>query len=355
MNEVENQTIIEKFLKHKQEFSRSKREDGITKESLQRYRSALTLLSNNLNKPFKEATQQDILNHLSEYKQRTKNFRITLFREFYQWLFNLEDTDPLPDCIRKVKIRTIEIDEIKYREKIVTETEYNLLMDNCTKPMYKAIIEALWCFGSRKNGIRSLLVKDVTFDGVFTKIVIREDKTQPREVVYKGRCEHLLKWKESLCPLRDDPNAPLFVSRKNPGDFNEHYEQVCEDYIYDMLKRMCERSGLRQIKPHDFRHTCATRLLKDGVPTTHVCSQLGWKKNTAMVKVYDHNSVKDYQDYLMKKSQGNDVKPTYELLEKQKKDLEGKYQKQVSSLQDQMKEMRDDMEKLMRKIMIMEK
>jgi len=328
----ENQTIIEAFLKHKQQNTKSKRENGISENSLHVYALALGTLSKDIDKPFKEATQEDILKHLEKYKQKTKNFKISLYHELYRFLFNLEDTDTLPDCIRKIKSRNFEIDEVKYREKLVTPEEYNLLLETCERPIHKAILEALWCFGSRKAGIQSLLVKDVSFDGVFTKLTIREDKTQPRDVVYKGRCEHLLKWVESLCPNKDTPDSPLFVTC-----IHGQYKPIADDYINGMLERLTERAGIKKhVRPHDVRHTVATRLLQEGTPTTHVCSQMGWKKNTAMLKIYDHNGSQEYQNYLLTSSQTN-AKPTYELLLTQKKELQTVHETQIQLLNERLK------------------
>ena len=313
-------------------------------KSVDIYRRTLGYLNDSINKPFKEATEDEIFKHLDKYKPRTRNFHIVLFREFYRFIFGLEDTDPLPNCIRKIKPRIIDINEVEYRKKVVTSEEYNLMLENCSNPLHKALLEAHWCFGSRKNALQSLLVGSVSFDGTFTRVIITEDKTDPREIAYKGRCEHLLKWRESLCPTRNNSDAPLFVVHKNNETEGkksyevdgEIYEQIKEDYAYDVFARVTKKAGLKHITSHDFRHTCATRLLKEGIPTTHVCSQLGWKKNTAMLKVYDHNNTKDYEDWLLQNSQTN-VKPTYQLLEKQKEELESKHGKELQSLNERLK------------------
>jgi integrase len=344
---LENQTLIEKYLKDKQSFNNnSKREKGISEQTLIVYRRTLMSFDKSINKPFEQTTQDDILNHLQNYKPRTRNFHIVLLREFYRHIFNLEDTDPLPNCIRKIKPRTIEIDEIKYREKVVTPEEYNLLLENCVNPMWKAILEAYWCIGSRKMGVQMMLVKDVSYDGSCTHITIREDKTQPREVIYPDRCENLLKWKETLCPNRNNPDAPLFVVHKKKD--GEHYEQIKSNYAYDMLMRLCEKAGLRHIKPHDLRHSCATRMLKEGTPTTHVCQTLGWRKNTNMLKVYDHNNVKDYEDWLNRKERT--LKPTYELLAKQKEELQTVHGKEIQTLNERLKRTEDSMSQILEAI-----
>ena len=85
-----------------------------------------------------------------------------------------------------------------------------------------------------------------------------------------------------------------------------------------------------KITPHDFRHTCITNHCKNGTPETHIKSIMGLKKNTEVLRIYDHNKTKAYEEYLRKK--GLETKPTYELLVEQKKTLEEKHQKQIDGI-----------------------
>jgi site-specific recombinase XerD len=343
--ELSNHEAIKEFLKLKLVQNRSTKET-ISDKTLYVYEKLLKQYDIFLGKPFKDATHDDNLKFLQSggknnngYKPKSQNNIIRLLRQFYRWFYDLDECKPLPKCIRNIKPRVIKIDEIKYREKIVTQEEYNLLIENAQMPMQKALIETYWCFGSRKTSIQSLLVGDVSYDGNVTRIIIRNDKEEPREVVYSDRCEHLMKWRESLSPFKDQPGKPLFVTT-----WGGTLHQVKQDYARDMLIRICERAGLRHIHPHMFRHTVTSRMLKEGVPSTHVCTQLGFAKNTTMLKVYDHNTTSDYVEWLNRKQR--QVKPTYDLLEKQKKTLEEKHEKEISELQNKYNEVEDTLQAL---------
>jgi integrase len=235
-------------------------------------------------------TKEDIEDQLDGYKQTTKNQNIIVLRDFFRWLYDLEDGEPLPPCIKNIKPRAIEIDDVKYAERVVTPNEYASLLEHCNKPMHRALIEALWVSGGRKDEIQPLRVGDVSYDGNVTRILIRNSKTQSREIIHPGRAENLLKWTETLCPFVGQKDKPLFVSKLG-GD----YRQIHDRFAWDLLDDLCRRIPMRHIKPHDIRHTCATNYLKNGVPDTHVKTLMGWKKNSSMLRVYDHNGIKDYE------------------------------------------------------------
>jgi site-specific recombinase XerD len=289
----------------------------------------LEYLSDELKKPFKDAKETDIRKHLEKYKPRTQNQRIITFKEFYRWLFNCDENQPSPDCIKKIKPRNITIDDVKYAERVVTPEEYTLLIENCNNPMQKAILECLWITGGRKTGIQEILSDDVSFDGSFTRIKLRIDKVRPREVVHPGRAEHLLKWSETLSPNAGKKGEPLFVHRWRGGCC-----KIEGNYAWILLNRLCKKVGIRHIKTHDLRHSRCTYLLKDGIPETHVKTMLGFSKSTRMFSIYDHNRTKDYEDFLTKKQQT--IRPTYQLLEQQKKALETKHEGEIKNLQEQM-------------------
>lgn len=292
------------------------------------YSLSLKYLNNYLKKhkkSFKDATEKDIENHLKKFNPRTQNQRIIIFRDFYRWIFNLDESEPLPKCIRNIKPKFIEIDDVKHAERVITPEEYNLLLEHCNKPMQRALIEALWVSGGRKAGIQSIRVGDVYYKDGYTHIKIRVSKTKSREVIHSGRAEHLLKWVETLCPYRNQKDKPLFVTLRAGK-----YRQIGSNYAWILLDRLCDRAKIRHIKTHDIRHTVCTNKLKEGVPETHVKTLLGFSKNTNMLRIYDHNQIKDYEDWLNKKKRT--VKPTYQFLEQQKHELEMKYEKEIQEL-----------------------
>lgn len=64
-------------------------------------------------------------------------------------------------------------------------------------------------------------------------------------------------------------DGPLFPGRQGG--------RLTTKAVRDLLKRLARAAGLdpREIHPHRLRHTCATELLRDGAPVTHVAALLG--------------------------------------------------------------------------------
>ncbi len=332
-----NQQLIEQFLKHKQVNNYSRREN-ISPRSIKQYQLGLKYLSEDIKKPFKDATQEDFEQHLGKYAQRTRNQRIALFHNFYRWLYKLDETEPLPKCVRSLRVKHVQIDEIAYRERLVSEEEYHMLLEHAKEPVEKAVLETLWVSGARKDEIKNIQAGDVTFDGRNTKIILRVSKTKSRVYIHQGRAEYLLKWCETLAPNRDKKGMPLFTTT-----YRQKVVPIHDLYAWRVLERICKRAGLRHIKPHDFRHTKCTNMLRSDVQETFVKNQLGFTKDSSMLRVYDHNDETDYENYLNGKT--HDVKPTYQLLEKQKTDLETRHEQELAKVKTELDQMKEEKEK----------
>jgi len=338
---MENNELIEKYFEFKRTTNKS-RKGIISENTLKLYEMNLSFLIKELKgRSFKEATEQDILNIIKGKKPATKNSRLITYRDFYRWLYKLDEHQPLPKFIRRLKPGKIRCDDIEYREKVISENDYEKLLNYAKDPMQKAILEAFWITGGRRMAVQTIKSDGVWYDGEFTHVILWTSKSIAREVIYENRAEHLLLWSESLQPFKGKKGKPLFVVRKKGID-REEYKQINDQYTYVFLNRLAKRAGInRKMTAHDFRHSRCTKMLKDGVPETHVKTLLGFEKNTAMLRIYDHNKLKDYEEWLEDKKQGS--KPTYQLLEKQKKTLEEKHEKEISNLQQEMQKIRTEL------------
>lgn len=175
------------------------------------------------------------------------------------------------------------------------------------------------------------------YDGTFTRVTLWKSKSIPIEVIHTGRAEHLILWSETLQLFKGQEDKPLFaVQYGKDKEGKPIYKQVNDQYAHIILKRICKRANIRHIKPHDLRHTKCTNMLKEGIPETHVKTVLGFTKNTDMLKVYNYNKIKDYEEFL--KAKKLETPPTYELLEKQKKTLENEYGEQIKEIKQRLDE-----------------
>lgn len=77
----------------------------------------------------------------------------------------------------------------------------------------------------------------------------------------------------------------------------EYLEYICVNEIGDLLtpnyvtasfKRLLEVNGLRTIRYHDLRHSCASLLLANGVPMKQIQDWLGHSDFSTTANIYAH-------------------------------------------------------------------
>ena len=73
---------------------------------------------------------------------------------------------------------------------------------------------------------------------------------------------------------------------------NEMGERWKPRYLSDRFKRILEQNGLRRIRFHDLRHTCASLLLANNVPMKKIQEWLGHSDFSTTANIYAHL---DYQ------------------------------------------------------------
>ena len=64
--------------------------------------------------------------------------------------------------------------------------------------------------------------------------------------------------------------------------------------IYSRNNNYCKKAGLRHIRIHDFRHSCASALISASAPITAVSNYLGHSETTETLETYTHLVKKDY-------------------------------------------------------------
>jgi site-specific recombinase XerD len=71
-----------------------------------------------------------------------------------------------------------------------------------------------------------------------------------------------------------------------------HGQPLAYPAVYDLVRRLRRRTGI-DFDPHWWRHTAATRLLRDGVPIEVVSTLLGHADITTTLDVYGHLTAED--------------------------------------------------------------
>ncbi len=67
--------------------------------------------------------------------------------------------------------------------------------------------------------------------------------------------------------------------------------------VYDLVRRLRAKTGI-DFDPHWFRHSMATRLLRDGAPVEVVSKLLGHSSVTLTMRTYGHLTAEDARKVL---------------------------------------------------------
>ncbi len=109
--------------------------------------------------------------------------------------------------------------------------------------------------------------------------------------------------KEKLAVLKEQQESYRMKFKKS---YNKNYtDYVCvdelgnlimPDYITNAFPALLKRNGLRKIRFHDLRHTCASLLLKNGVSMKQIQEWLGHSDFATTANIYSHL---DYNSKIM--------------------------------------------------------
>lgn len=161
---------------------------------------------------------------------------------------------------------------------------------------FKTLFETLYFCGLRRGEMRGLTWKHVNFD--------RKEISVVQNVVnVKGISGH---WSITTPKTRSSirqipiPNK-LLNDLKTLKEETKKYYGFSEDWFVfgdiapihtDMLRRRkksnAEKAGLKEIRIHDFRHSCASLLINNGANIVMVAKYLGHTKIDETLNTYSH-------------------------------------------------------------------
>ena len=201
---------------------------------------------------------------------------------FYKWMLleGMIDRNPC-DTLRPIKFSSAEEDPF-------TDVELEKIRESCKNFRERAMIEFLISTGVRVSELCDMNVEDINFDTKAVRVLHGKGDKERETYINPVARYHMERY---LAERKDNSNA-LFVSKRgrlNPGG------------VRFILKELEERSGVKNIHPHRFRHTFATMLSKAGMPIQHVQQLLGHAKlDTTMVYVsIDMNAIQyEYSKYM---------------------------------------------------------
>lgn len=175
-----------------------------------------------------------------------------------------------------------------------TLEEFKIFMSSADKIFDKLFFNILFYLGLRMSEIRGLKWRDIVDHRLFIKrnVTNRVERHHQVEVA----CKSSSSVRDFLLP---DFLMELFQEFKE----SKRFATSPEDYIFDMNgdglvitetpirvrnEKIAQKSGIRRIKPHEFRHSCATYLFDCGFSIEQVAAWLGHSSPIITYRIYVH-------------------------------------------------------------------
>lgn len=272
-----------------QKFIATKRIEGKSEATLQRYHDTCYLMIHTICKPMHEITTYDLRYYLAAYKSQRGVSNRTLdgirrcFSSFFNWLTS-EGWIGRNPCTALAQIKYTKVVKKPY-----SAPEMERLKQACTSLRDLALIEFLYASGCRVSEVVRLNRSDINF---LTRDAVVLGKGNKERTIYLTPVAlmHLSDYLNS----RTDNNPALFASIKAP------YKRLSKAGIETALKAIGKRAGVDNVHPHRYRRTLATNLLDRGANIQDVAAILGHADlKTTQVYCYisQHNVQAAYRRY----------------------------------------------------------
>jgi site-specific recombinase XerD len=256
----------------------------------------LAIIGEMLDKPFKNATTEDVkrvVHHYesSEYSVWTKHDVKCILKQFYKWL----DGEDYPKIVKWIKTT------IPHKEKplvpesaLLTEDEVNKLIATADHPRNKAILAILGESGARIGEIGNLTIGQIKIDTSGAVLNV-SGKTGRRRLRIISATAYLVKWLD-IHPDNTNPYAPLWV---NIGTKDYHKQMTYEGIRKVLIETFQKADIKKRCNPYIFRHSRASQLARH-LTEFQMNSYFGWIQGSRMPSLYVHISGKDLDEDILR-------------------------------------------------------
>lgn len=225
--------------------------------------------------------------------------------------------------------------------RILTESETKAILSQCQCNRDRAIIEFLRVTGCRGHEMLNVLIDDVDLDN--KRIYFRKTKARVRwKTVFENGVKKRVHEGSDIIPrysfLDDEAVSSLRIyinerkeeTGKGSGIvlFNvDQSDSKDARTVRNIVKRLAKAANIhdwKDIHPHSFRHTAATKMIAKNFPTPFIKKTMGWSERSRTFETtYEHadwdmmqNSFNktvsegdNWQDRVKEKSEKEDASP----------------------------------------------
>ena len=185
--------------------------------------------------------------------------------------------------------------ERKKEMKFWTFDEFNKFISVEDDLMYKTFFKTLYFCGLRKGEIRALNWHDINFKNNTLSVNkgISDNVNGKRYIISSPKTPT----SNRTLPLPKDVINDLKELKEYYMDFTNFKEEwfvfggslpIGDDSIRRRKNNNCKLAGVKEIRIHDFRHSCASLLISQGADITMVAKFLGHSKIDETLNTYSH-------------------------------------------------------------------
>ena len=189
--------------------------------------------------------------------------------------------------------------EMKKEMLFYTFDEFKKFLSNETDLRMKCLWETLYYCGLRRGEARGLTWESIDFEKKRLSVTKQVIST------YDGGADYVICMPKTRDSYRTIPLCDTLLS-----DLKEYYNQVVQiknfskeffvfgsnggvtpftpTYVRMRKRELANQAGLKEIRLHDFRHSCASLLINSGANVTMVAKYLGHTKIDETLNTYSH-------------------------------------------------------------------
>jgi len=242
------------------------------------------------------------VNESGVYRPYTKRDFIVVMKRFYQWLrappneySSWRKKHTYPPEVDDFS-STIKLNERVLPDDLLTADDVQKLTDAASHSMVRAYISFSDEIGPRAGEALTMRLKSIVHDSqnIYCRI---GGKTGERRVLLVRSTRLIGIWLDEH-PLKDDPDAPLWINHGARNRLQSWSYHACKKELRELAKRANLK---KKLYPHLFRHSAATRDARLGFTEMQLCKKYGWVLGSRMPAVYIHLSGADLDRTILEK------------------------------------------------------
>jgi len=180
-------------------------------------------------------------------------------------------------------------------EKVLQADNVRGILEVCETQRDRALVAVHWDSAARVSELLDTNIGHVQFDR-YGAVISVNGKTGRRNIRLVSSVPDLQAW-INIHPLKNDPNAPLFVTSRRRGSVA--VTRLTTRRVQNIFARLGDLAGCpKDTNPHAFRHG---RLTSRGRQLTEseLREYAGWSKGSSMAAVYVHLSSRDIDNKIL--------------------------------------------------------